>query len=237
MKQTPILFSDLMVNSILKGTKKQTRRTVKANRRICEDPNQVNYQEWFNKGYVTCPYGEVGDVLWVRETWKFLGMSESEDVVIMYKDGSIAHINPDDEDYWNNKLEDLLDVMAKKDQVIVDEENERYTWEHKNVPWKPSIHIPKEAARIWLKLTGIRVEKLQDISSEDAIDEGITVCFDSGTQKNRYKNYLKGAPSLWPTSYHSFQSLWESINGGDSWQNNPWVWVLEFVQIANPNNN
>lgn len=96
--------------------------------------------------------------------------------------------------------------------------------------WKPSIHMPKAAARIWLEITETRLERLQDISKEDAIAEGIEPVADG------YKNYMPKLSSTsqfcWPTAYHSFKSLWESINGAESWDLNPWLWVVKFKVLS-----
>ena len=96
--------------------------------------------------------------------------------------------------------------------------------------WKPSIHMPKAAARIWLEITETRLERLQDISEEDAIAEGIEPVADG------YKNYMpklfSASQFCWPTAYHSFQSLWESINGSESWDLNPWLWVIKFKVLS-----
>lgn len=81
--------------------------------------------------------------------------------------------------------------------------------------WKPSIHMPRAASRITLEITGVRVEQLNDISEEDAISEGWP-----GTSK------MPWSPRGW------FQSLWQSINGEDSWDANPWVWVIEFKRVT-----
>lgn len=93
--------------------------------------------------------------------------------------------------------------------------------------WRPSIHMPKEAARIFLEVTSVRCEHLQAISEEDAIAEGIEpgeIGFKSYNPKNIFE-----VDALW-----SFQNLWESINGKGSWKQNPWVWVYEFKKIENP---
>ena len=93
--------------------------------------------------------------------------------------------------------------------------------------WKPSIHMPRWASRITLEITSVRVEHLQDISDEDCIAEGIEPRADgwawyTGHQaQTRYTKFPR-------TSY---ESLWESINGADSWDSNPWVWVLEFKLV------
>lgn len=84
------------------------------------------------------------------------------------------------------------------------------------LPWKPSIHMPRKASRIDLEITGIRVERLQEISYKDTIAEGPRPCGwgndDGGVQRN-------------------FARLWDEINGPGSWDKNPWVWVIEFRRI------
>lgn len=82
--------------------------------------------------------------------------------------------------------------------------------------WKPSIFMPKEACRIFLEVKHVRVERLMDISEDDAIREGIA----------------NGAYAVSPVS--SFRKLWQSINGKDSWDKNPWVWVYEFKRVDRP---
>jgi len=102
--------------------------------------------------------------------------------------------------------------------------------------WKPSIHMPKKFARIWLEVVSIKVERLQDISEPDAIKEGIepTATYDSGEgvyPGRFYKNYLPHG-YMEVSARHSFQSLWQSINGLESWCANPWVWVVEFRVLS-----
>ena len=103
-----------------------------------------------------------------------------------------------------------------------------------NVRWNPSIFMPKEACRLFLEVTNVRVERLKDISSEDAIAEGIShTTRYKGVAADNYMNYLANryeftGPGL------SFYSLWESINGRASLQLNPWVWVYTFKRIEKP---
>jgi hypothetical protein len=143
-------------------------------------------------GWIKCPYGWVGDVLWVRETWQksdvlgFLHKAEYKEII----------------ERWNKK-------------------NPDNKWTEKNLKWKPSIFMPKAACRIKLEITDVRVERLQDISEEDAKAEGIEF---TGTSELGspivWRDYLSnGAKFLHSTngirfnSINSYQSLWESING------------------------
>jgi len=184
MKQRPILFSTLMVQAILAGRKNQTRREVKVK----------NYTK-LDMELSRCPYGQSGDVLWVRET--YFPVFKHIHAPLFHGQGK---------------------YMYKADMAFIGE--------HK---WKPSIHMPKAAARIWLQITNVRVERLQDISQEDAISEGIEKHF----HHNTFCNYKNGKYEL--DAKYSYLTLWEKINGPESRNANPWVWVLEFQPIANPN--
>ena len=94
---------------------------------------------------------------------------------------------------------------------------------HKEFPskWKPSIHMPKEACRLFLKITNVRVERLKDITEMDAIFEGC-MQYDKNTD--------------WMTALYGFELLWKKINGENSWNSNPWVWVIEFEKVEKPEN-
>jgi hypothetical protein len=171
--EKPILFSTEMVKAILEGRKSQTRRIVKP-------------QPWSHTKRVLCPYGKLGDILWVRETWAHTGAYH------IFKAG-------------NNWGEYYVD--------------ENYNPTDKKIQWKPSIHMPRAACRIRLEITDIRVERLQDISWEDVVAEG--------------------CPGYRPTQdepTQQFQRLWQSINGEESWQSNPWVWVISFHTLKNRHN-
>lgn len=223
-KERPILFSTPMVHAIFDGRKTQTRRT-----RGLEEINK-NPDDWHFAGiYVTdcgelgdtfqnceefarikCPYGKPGDRLWVRETW--LDLEEEHIGIYGLRIDTSPYVYKADIYAW---LE-----YARQEYI-----KDGYPYQ-----WKPSIHMPKAAARIWLEITDISVERLQDISKEDAIAEGIEPVADG------YKNYmpkLSGTSQFcWPTAYHSFQSLWESINGAESWDLNPWLWVVKFKVLS-----
>ena len=216
MKQRPILFSTPMVQAIRKGTKKQTRRIVNPQptkglhtfispSTVLDGSDRTTWiysdKESSNCIEVKCPYGQPGDVLWVRETW----FSTRFDCNELLDCGITSHIR--------FKADNNYD--PKKDCI--------------GRSWKPSIHMPKSAARIWLKITNVRLEQLQDISRDDARAEGIER---DPVSKTRYKNYVDGT-----TTYNertSFYSLWESINGEESLLSNPFVWVIEFEEIEKP---
>lgn len=219
----PILFSTPMVQAILEGRKTQTRRIIKKkfsntdlvwhemhsgktkilvelqNDTPAPRNNENGTTTHTLKAYkeVQCPYN-VGDVLWVRETWQIRDSRKPKE--IFYK--------------------------ASDDMTCA--------------PWKPSIFMPKHACRIFLKIKSIRVERLYDISNEDAIQEGIS--FEIIDNIKEYKNYTAKSKEFGrynDFSYPdipklSFISLWESINGKESLELNPFVWVYEFEQIEKP---
>jgi len=158
------------------------------------NPKNSNMMSWVFK----CPYGEPGDVLWVRET------SLYDDEAGIYK--YAADFDESDRNYLKGS-------------------------------WTPSIHMPKEAARIWLEVVSVRVERLKDISEQDAIAEGIYRWPDEmeiigGTYKWYDSTLKRTRGGVDPKT--SFMSLWRDINGPESWDANPWVWVIEFKQINKP---
>ncbi len=204
-----------MVQAIIQDRKTQTRRVIKPQPSdnwmqnvfsLCPTGNMYrrNGEQMFwlsdgKEGEIKCPYGKVGDLLWVRETFI------------------------DAEDYpchpFHDEESGVLSQYDYKADCPVDE--------IKNIIWKPSIFMPKAAARIWLEITNIKVERLQDISEEDAKAEGISRIYN--TTSLVYKNYLHSDDAC--NAYKSFQTLWQSINGSESWDANPWVWVIEFKRI------
>lgn len=106
------------------------------------------------------------------------------------------------------------------------------------MPWRPSIHMPQTAARIWLRITDIRVERLADITDDSAVGEGILEVQEEWVlgSKNKWRNYRKfrqyKKDMCACSPVRSYQSLWECINGLKSWQHNPWVWVVTFEVLS-----
>jgi len=218
MKFVPMLFSTEMVQAILAGRKTQTRRIVKFpnyHPSILEkqlDKLTVKDNEVFDGnnesiGKLRAKYGNVGDVLWVRESFHYVLDAETLEFL----------------EYGYKATRELHDKKGK---------------------WKPSIHMPKDACRLFLKIKDIRIERLHDISEKAAVAEGIKFHYDEIFKCNSYKHYTMNAQHHgdpehdYPSTVDpkkSFQSLWHKINGPTSWVKNPWVWVIEFERIEKPN--
>lgn len=210
MKVRPILFSTPMVQAILEGRKTQTRRVVKPQppvENIDEEPC-IDYDRGVEKGSMENPviYAE-----WAEWQDEFVNNTtepiESHCVYSPFgKEGDVLWVR----ETWQNSANNVY-YHYKAD----------FTEPGKG--WKPSIFMPKDAARIWLKITDVRVERLNNISAEDFQKEGIT--WNQGEQwEAKYQNAYS----------YKFKMLWESINGENSWKQNPWVWVIEFERIEKP---
>lgn len=226
-KERPILFSAAMVQALLRedDPKTQTRRVVKPQPpKNCDMPLfDYSGHGWFFDNLdedgdcsdvypdddtgLRCPYGKPGDRLWVRETFW------------------IEH----DSEYFGDRLvdcgADLSDQLSRVLYPATDDDPEPtpYSWTYYSK--KPSIHMPRWASRITLELTGVRVERVQDISDDDIQAEGIEPL------TPERKTGKIGA--TYTTFRGCFENLWESINGprGYGWAANPFVWVLEFRRI------
>lgn len=223
MKAHPILFSGAMVRALLDGSKTQTRRAVKFpsfTKEHWRDPG-LGAGEYFKVACygedtihrVRCPYGMAGDLLWVRETWAICER-HIDLTKVYYK----AH-----ERHSHTEFHQLIETSKVG--------NLKPSWPK----FKPSIHMPRALSRITLEITGVRVERLQDISEADCIAEGIIKSDDHQTLYRHYggdKTYAENGYGLqrtvWVQPVPSYRSLWESINGAESWAANPWVWVIEF---------
>ena len=118
--------------------------------------------------------------------------------------------------------------------------NGQWKWEPGKSPcrWRPSIHMPRWASRITLEIVSVRVERLQDISEEDAIAEGvycenvIVSSYYGHHEVGEYLYFFHGGPDEgFESAVDAYAALWDSINGEGSWEKNPWVWVIEFRRI------
>lgn len=226
IKETGILFQGPMVRAILDDKKTQTRRVldrVKGFGKIRQfgKSNTPGYDYHFRcrRGLWQdfrasdvvdrCPYGRVGERLWVRESHAIYTDAftrEKGDEVVLYRADSSA--------YWNmtpyahieaefNPLRDTSDYEPK---------------------WTPSIHMPRWASRLSLEIVRVGIERLQDISEADAYAEGVTI-------PEHYKFVSNGRPEDRNEARVTYESLWESIHGPGSWDLNPFVWVVEFQRV------
>lgn len=209
MKERPILMSAPMVQAILAGNKTQTRRIVNFKARdIPLDVKIARFLDdklkwgFFGPGpkvaaTVRCPYGQIGDRLWVRETlWH-----DGEDGWGYSADAQYFHIDIAVTDEWIKK-------QSHKSSI-------------------PSIHMPRWASRILLEVVNIRVERLQDISQQDACDEGVWTA--QAAKESGILERSSGGGIL--NHRGAYLNLWEEINGVGSWKDNPYVWVIEFKVI------
>ncbi len=213
MTERPIPLRDWEVLAILQGRKTQTRRLMKAQ----PYPDSIVTVEHYNQTVIDrhgdmqpgpeifgahwddgeyglrCPYGAPGDMIWVRETWCRTGLSHVP----------CAHYRADGE------------------HVVLDD-GDGFTAVNKDgsekSPWRPSIHMPRWASRITLRITDVRVERLQDISEDDARAEGWPGPFTE-----------TGFPIASPLAW--FANVWTNINGPSAWDDNPWVWVISFERV------
>jgi hypothetical protein len=221
IKSKPILFNTAMVQAILDGRKTVTRRVLKPHREaiienVWLDKNDSEVVVVYNdnnhigeKGYIKPPY-QVGDIIYVRETFAVGKVDCGEE-----PDGR-------DSKCYISQCEGETDIIPKEWAI-------RSGIGIEDVIWKPSIFMPKEAARIFLKVTDVRVERLQDIDDEQAKAEGAN--FKNGKnvgwEEKMRKSAIDRFSELWNSTIHKkhFEKL--------EWDANPWVWVVEFERCEN----
>lgn len=227
VKEHPILFSGEMVRAILDGRKTQTRRIVKP--QPPEGCKPDNGPEWFEPVVIRngeetegipvygvyddhgewgakCSYGAPGDHLWVRETWYAPACCNQKSPAAIV-DGAI------DAGYRVTPQHPACGLWYAADGAYRQWGDGEETQGKKRV----SIHMPRWASRITLEITGVRVERLNDISEADVRAEGV------------FPYMIQDSDP--PTMTGQFRLLWENINGHGSWDANPWVWVVEFKRI------
>jgi hypothetical protein len=219
MKETGLMFKAPLVRAILSGQKTQTRRIVKPapaadqplqhittetglvyarsmERIYFQNPRRIRWES---------PVGKPGDRIYVRETWQgpLMSSKEWEDHYFSEADEIPAKFRSPAHCQYAADGGPPPEFMTMDDEIVS--------------RWKPSIHMPKWAARIWLEITGVRVERLQQITDADLEREGIQEYIDKGDDHD-------GTPR------DTFRKLWETT-GGD-WATNPWVWVIDFKTIS-----
>lgn len=221
MKERPILMRDNLVLASLAGTKTQTRRPIIPQPTQSEyEPELLYYQERTKKRIIAssgtvipkgtwsyhtttitefakkCPWGVPGDRLWVREAFDTIMAQTPRDHEVLAYDYRAGHHKESHQ--WR-----MMDIHG---------------WRR----WTPSIHMPRKACRLVLDIIRVRVQRLQDITNEEAAAEGVMAW--AATQDSPVRDIPGGEERL------VFIQLWESIYGPGSWEANPLVWVLEYRQ-------
>lgn len=230
-----MLFNGAMVRALLDGSKTQTRRAIKlphmnplgvwqactigghdGGRTIAGESVPLQGVIWHTRTgeVISSPYGQPGDRLWVRETF----------AAILPQDPAYNGGEPIAYDYaatyqHGDRLGDSIGIKKR---------------------WTPSIHMPRRASRILLEIVSVRVERLNDISKEDAIAEGIDRVgnnYGNGPAYCDYRARNQEDTAEWFNSpIDSYRTLWESINSAESWAASwaatPWVWVISFKRVA-----
>jgi hypothetical protein len=221
MHEIPMLYSTPMVIATKAGRKTKTRRTKGFDEIVNNNPDEwklvgvgdykihvgdkiiksfgasLMWKPTAASYFFKCPYGEPGDIIWVRES--FYG-----------------------EKYFNGLTEGCFIKFKADYEGPVD-------WN-----WKPSIHMPKAVARIWLQITDIKAERLHDITEEDAIAEGVKHAHDWRQPGVKVETLPDGSHVAHGTKSfrRGFSLLWDDINGRESWNANPWVWVISFKVLS-----
>ena len=193
MNERPILFSAPMVRAILSGKKSQTRRIVKINAAGRAFRGSRNWHVDDPDAVLACSYGQVGDFLWVRETWRT------------------------ETDAYN----DLAPSQLSGEETVLYDADGDWPSNHTTGRYRQAIHMPRWASRITLVVTGVRIERLQDISCADAIAEGC----------RPVSLHALDCDSTPPTE--EYRALWKSLHGTDSWAANPYVFVVSFTCVTN----
>ena len=259
MKSRPILFSGSMVRAVLDGSKTQTRRVGKIQSQDFVGLKaeavrhatlgyqiQATYDAYPGRGTArhaicACPFGQPGDQLWVRETWNWF----DPDSIPTDRAGPRAIFTGNQ----GNRSIPWVAAYAADGHLP-------YPGYEGRDHWRPSIHMPRWASRITLEITGVRVERLQNISEDDAKAEGCERLHDDEPGYiHREDPDWKICPKCGGTRLHNaigasggvifdvdcrecdsylkrYHHLWESINGPASWDLNPWVWVVEFRRLS-----
>ncbi|MGF7419687.1 hypothetical protein [Providencia rettgeri] len=227
MKERGIIFNTEMVRAILDGRKTQTRRVMKVQPVLNGDRWKIYgcSTDKSNKSIFVapqgslennCPYGKVGDRLWVRETFALLGNEDGvcvdwNDNILKAGEEQAARIykascEQKDGDYGLWSIPDDADWKPHTD-------NHKYEG-----TWRPSIHMPRWASRITLEITNVRVERLQAANDYDFKAEGYPLVRE-----------LTGGST---DAFCWFRHLWDSVSKPDcNFESNPWVWVIEFKRV------
>lgn len=204
MKEIPILFSTAMVQAILEGSKTQTRRIIKIPS-IVHDEN-----DWSIQTIVEALGGKPSGV----DDFEIVsGNRWIADLKCPYgKSGDVLWVREASATTYSSGPSRKISHWYRADNPEIPS--------RVKFRWKPSIHMYKGAARIWLQIINVRVERVQDITGRDILAEGVDNGKSNPAMGIRWENMQKMA----------FEELWNNING--NWNENPWVWVIEFKVLS-----
>ena len=227
----PIIFNETMVRALLDGRKTQTRRPIKNQPKngwvfdqnpvlgkiTSTHPKRDKFGAFISRtsgnrketDIITCPFGAPGDRLWVREKFKAVASGSIKDGCGQVRYGWAYAA--DSAVLWNA----TTTTIHAPPRLCSDS-----PLQFRDLPWKPSIHMPRKASRLLLEITDIRVEKVQGITKADAAAEG----FDLRVPAEEQGDWVVGART-------NFRHAWQQIYGS-SWDNNDWVWVIEFKKVS-----
>lgn len=231
VKDTPLLMKGPLVCATLEDLKTQTRRLnglKEVNKRpdmmelvehLCDGDRwcfrekDTGTDRYPRSGIIKCPYGKLGDRLWMRETWQ--KFDPERDGIPEDRFGSHCPYKG----ITGGKPHEKKPIHWR---AVYRADGEVEHPEHGKANWRPSIHMPRWASRINLEITSIRVERVQDISYADSTKEGVPADL--------------SIPEFYPGGRYRapFKTLWDSINAkrGYGWDKNPWVWVVEFKRLS-----
>lgn len=235
-KYIPILFSSPMARALLDGRKTQTRRLVSHNARGADEVEYVTdaliwpgrgdekYTGWVAKVHklgnlrldLKCPYGVPGDMLWVKETHAL-----------------------------RSDVDPMTDVAKAKHYCRYRADGGELADEWHHYPrWRPSIHMPRWACRLYLEVVSVRVQRLWDINEDDAVAEGCEAIpvteadVRQTVSDRRTPQHIRDLAKIFGpgqfTAKFVYSNLWDSINGAGSWSSNPFVWVVAFKRTEAP---
>lgn len=227
MKETSIIFLGQSVRATLEKLKKQTRRTAGL-RQVNKNPN-----DWELLGFapeagiakfrniidsnileIRCPYGVPGDKLWVKETFVLENTFGYSNSVILPTDRPFKRMKDTDDDYYYL----IPHYRATEPEPHIVPDDRENDWDDRT-RWSSSLFMPKWVTRIWLEITGVRLERVQDMTELDAIDEGCPAisCDEDMSEVLEW-----------------YEDLWNSLNvkRGYGWDVNPWVWVILFKLLS-----
>lgn len=244
MTERPIIFSVPMVNAILAGKKNVTRRIVKfplrrlvakdrrssgvlspdgAHLESTDNPGQLDLQTYIADGATDlCPYGQAGTTLWLKEAFYAFGRWE-------------AHPRKkSDRDDWR-----FIDMTLESGRDYRFCEPEDYVKSSRAQPtptwWlRPSLFMPRRASRVDLEVTEVRIERLRDITDEQARAEGFSPMHD-GVHTYFVNHLPRPSSGMSVTAVIAFALYWQRLHGNESWNENPWVWVVSFRRRDKPN--